>query len=140
MTAISNERLLELADRAQKGARFFDARVPGWWAPDRIDLDTLDQEDACRCVFAQLYGGFFDPEMVARVFSRPSFEAAEAVARAHGLVIGYDDMGRTEWDYARLTEFWRAEILARRHDASLPTVPQNPTNSVPGGRDTTVEQ
>jgi hypothetical protein len=45
-------------DRVSAGAKWLDSNRPGWW--QRIDLETLDLGDSCRCVLGQLYGDFAD--------------------------------------------------------------------------------
>jgi hypothetical protein len=112
----SNERLLELAARAERCARFFDGKEPNWWRSERIDVDALNQNDTSRCLFGQLYG-YFNWRLVATVFSLPSYEAAVETALAHGLVLGPDD---SYSDGDRVTEFLREQVLARRREAATP--------------------
>jgi hypothetical protein len=127
----SNDHLLELAARAERGARFFDGKEPGWWTADRVNVDTLNQSDGCACVFAQLFG-YYDLQLVAKVFGQPSYAAAEPIAIAHGLL--------PEGAYLeglRLTEFWREQILSRRREATASDAdtPETPPSAGPAAGD-----
>ncbi len=46
--------MTSIVERVEAGARWLDGHRPGW--VDRIDLDTLDLGDPCRCVLGQEFG------------------------------------------------------------------------------------
>lgn len=48
--------MASIEERVESGARWLDEHRPGWWR--RIDLDTLDLGDPCKCVLGQEYGDF----------------------------------------------------------------------------------
>jgi len=98
-------------DRVSAGAAWLDEHRPGWW--QRINLETLDLGDPCRCVLGQEYGHFDGrPEEVD--FHEDEF--------------GFDRRARTfevyteiERDYRMLTAEWRELIQARRDEVAVTT-------------------
>lgn len=45
-----------IAERVEAGAAWLDLNRPGW--VDRIDLETLDLGEPCRCILGQEYGEY----------------------------------------------------------------------------------
>jgi hypothetical protein len=104
-------------DRVAAGAAWLDANRPGWW--QRINLDTLDLGDPCRCVLGQEYGDFADgPEELVD-------DTKSVVANGFDALDFWFVNDRTPRDVltelADLTAAWRALITARRTEAGVPS-------------------
>lgn len=93
-------------ERVHRGALRLDQARPGWWQPDRIDLDRLDMAMNTDDVLGQLDGHYKDG------------------CHLLGLLpygIESDFLGFSEFwvrDYPALTVAWRQLIIARRASAA----------------------
>jgi hypothetical protein len=88
-----------IAERVAAGAAWLDANRPGW--VERIDLETLDLGDPCRCIVGQLnvqWGGL-------KIADDPRWHAAS---------LGFDTWLAEGYEYSALTAAWRQLIIARR--------------------------
>jgi hypothetical protein len=99
-------------DRVAAGSAWLDANRPGWW--QRINLDTLDLGDPCRCVLGQEYGDYFDaPNEAVGDIGDASIE------RGYDVLDEWSIPGRTEHtvseELADLNAAWRTLIQARRN-------------------------
>jgi len=107
--------MTDLNTRIERGAAFLDGREPGWW--QRIDLETLDLDESCRCVLGQLATDLGDPErgVWPRVCDQFGVRATgwdnDDNGRARDIDLGFI----TDGEYVEeLTAAWRALIEARR--------------------------
>ncbi len=103
--------------RVKQGMAALDAKYgPGW--VDRIDVDTLLLDSACRCVLGQLHRQHSsDSDAYARgVIDLFGFEEDEQEEEAHGFVLRLETISPGSWSdsYYELTTTWRHAILARR--------------------------
>lgn len=98
-----------IAERVEAGARWLDENRPGW--VDRIDLDTLDLGDPCRCVLGQLWDRYELAPLSAR-YEDGDQEYGDWIAGDRG----FHREGRI--GYSDLTDAWRALIVARRAQVS----------------------
>lgn len=101
--------MASIEERVTAGAAWLDEHRPGWW--QRIDLETLDLGDPCKCVLGQEYGDFgVAPAEVAGA-SEP------AVAFGFDVHSSWFGRVRTEADVeaecAALTAEWRWLIEQR---------------------------
>lgn len=97
----------DVAQRVAAGAAWLDANVEGWL--DSIDLDTLAMEMCEQCVLGQLFGDYFNADLMDDDFNLEypatlGFDLLDCqLARSHD---------RRQW--AELTNAWRELITARR--------------------------
>lgn len=95
-----------VAERVAKGAAFLDERTPGWW--QRIDLSSLDMDDADQCVFGQVCGPYHESaiEIFGNNWGAPA---------AHGFNAEGGERTYAEWAFeiAELDAEWRRAIAAR---------------------------
>jgi hypothetical protein len=100
-----------IEERVEAGAAWLDANRRGW--VDRIDLETLDLGDECRCVLGQEFGSWDDrPDSLN--WDRTILLGFQ---RADGRFFedDWDAMAAQEArEYAELTAAWRDYITARR--------------------------
>ena len=99
-------------ERIAEGVKFEHEHDPDWWREDvekAIDLERLDLDHPCRCIFGQRYGNYWrkteklgmDEETAARLgFTSISFSEGN---------------GTRLWrDLEEITDHWRAYIRAIR--------------------------
>lgn len=99
-------------ERVAAGAAWLDEHRPGWW--QRINLDTLDLGDPCKCVLGQEYGQFGNaPDEMWDHGSN-----AHRRDRAMGFNAEAVDFGRGDDEFDALTAAWRTLITARRDAAA----------------------
>lgn len=96
----------DLMPRVERGAAWLDKHKPGWFA--RVNLKTLQLDDGCRCVLAQVFQSEFCVVM-GRVGSY--LEVAD-----HGFAV---HVSATE-------EQWAATLLDSRLPTPLPLFSCNP--------------
>jgi hypothetical protein len=101
-----------IAERVEKGAAWLDEHRPGW--VDRIDLETLDLGDPCRCVLGQQFEPQSDSdqcgfEVGMRLLTTPGNDPVIPLVE-QGFYATSDD------NYADLTAAWR-ELIERRRSA-----------------------
>lgn len=97
----------EYADAVRVTARDLDAVEPGWYRPDRVDLDQLYMASLRDCLLGQVFGYYS--------------VGLERLA-AHRTDVAQEGMpcGRFVYEHAAATggtvpvELWRREVLARR--------------------------
>lgn len=87
-----------IEERVAAGARWLDEHRPGW--VDRIDLETLDLGDPCRCVLGQEYGNY-------------TFALDEILDDVSPASRGFNAWATTG-EYPALTDAWRRLIEQRR--------------------------
>ncbi len=97
---------IRAAERAAAGAKFLDRKLPGWWK--RVDLDSLDEIDPDRCIFAQVLPKPRGSQPIAFVRAIRRFRLdAETIWRC-GFVVA------SNRDRKALNAAWRAEVEKRR--------------------------
>jgi hypothetical protein len=99
-----------IAERVAAGAAWLDEHRPGW--VDRINLDTLDLSDTCKCVLGQEYGRFvLGDDLIL-----------DEGSESHLLGFDVDELRQDGQyagkQYAALTAAWRELVLARREAAA----------------------
>lgn len=103
------------ADRVALGALLLDAWKPGW--PEKVDLNTLDVNDAGFCILGQVFGGRL-----------PVTPACEPGCKCDGWDYGLDRLGSVPpamFGFEPvdgeevLDKLWRATITARRIAAKV---------------------
>lgn len=122
----------ELEQAAERGSLLLDEQSgaePPWYAPEVIDLDTLDLESPRYCVLGQL-GHYedlhYDSARQAGTVFPDRFVGAAMLAVAeslgvydegayYGFAIDYMTSLSIAEGYRVLTEAWRAEIIRRRN-------------------------
>jgi hypothetical protein len=122
-----------ITERVAAGAAWLDANRPGW--VERIDLDTLDLGDPCRCVLgqdfaadSQGYTSGFDAGLVAVTDGGLTEDGYRHAADAGFYAVADlsdndddDDGFRMNKEYRELTDAWRALIRERRAARREPT-------------------
>jgi hypothetical protein len=102
-----------LIEAAMKGAKFLDARDPGW--AHKVDPITLDMGSGELCVFGQLYGYYF--EGLERYHFRNGEQYTYGFslnADDHRNAEGAIDLAAVNASWEELDIAWEREILARR--------------------------
>jgi hypothetical protein len=100
---------LTITGRVTAGAAWLDEQRPGWWQPDRLDLDKLDMSCGCCCIGGQV----FDEDAQDRDVDT-GYDVTELLFNGDGFELrrhGFADDGPR---YAQLSNAWRELILARR--------------------------
>jgi len=104
-----------ISERVAAGAAWLDEHRPGW--VDRIDLETLNLGDPCRCLLAQDFGEHFSDAVLAAGLGQGLSPSAIGfnVTYARG-----DEgfMWPTEREFDALTAAWRDLIRQRRAEVS----------------------
>ena len=118
MRNLSEEMVTEMFARAERGARFLDARGPAGWAP-QIDRETLNMSCPDNCLLGQLY------DDVRAEQEESGYEAGRRILSISGkmtILYGFNLLLEDSWGtygvprdacWAMLTEAWRMEIEAR---------------------------
>jgi hypothetical protein len=90
----------EFDHEIEKGAKLLAARVPGW--EKKINPETLDLSDSCKCVLGQVYGNYED-----------GFKALDLPFLTDRAIRGFT-VDRTEHSsYRPLTKGWLRFLEAR---------------------------
>jgi hypothetical protein len=104
---------MNIYERAEKGAKLLDEKVPGWAAI--IDLEKLKMDSMRECVLGQIFGHFLEGQ--AFLFGRdwPDYNDD---ARSHGFYPHFTEVGvpvesLLEIDEMK-NEIWTNFILRRR--------------------------
>lgn len=103
--------------RRDAGAAWLDEHRPGWW--QRINLDTLDLGEPCRCVLGQEFAPDVDPDGRDLVVAN-GYQLAVAKLRdgpPAAFALGFTITGARAYEelsWETLTAAWRELILARR--------------------------
>lgn len=106
--------VLPVEVRVKQGMALLDEKHGPEWV-DRIDVDTLNLRDSCRCVLGQLNGGDYDRGLSAvGINPHTKYDTAEDIANGFDLPCS-DPFGV---DYSPLTTAWKHAILARRLERS----------------------
>jgi hypothetical protein len=103
------------ADRVALGALLLDAWKPGWL--EKVDLDTLDVNDAGFCILAQVFGGLRRPTLGCLPLCKCDGwdNGLEMLGSVPPAMFGFEPVDREE----TLDELWRVTITARRIAAKL---------------------
>lgn len=100
-----------IKERVERGAALLDVEEKGW--EQKIDLDSLNLQDPCRCVLGQLFvdrliegetEGYHSGLWILKI-NRRSEE------------LGFNHVNE---DYTLLTRAWKALIRQRRAEAPAP--------------------
>lgn len=95
----------ELAKRVEAGARFLDARLPGW--PRQIDVDKLQISHAHACVLGQVYGDYGRGVQALCLGARKVVDLGFFTSEA-------DHSGEAACrEYGELDDLWKEEIMRR---------------------------
>jgi hypothetical protein len=101
---------MTIDERVAAGATWLDANRPGWW--QRINLDTLDLGDECKCILGQEHGDYFRAPLCGDIDDdQRDRVAAEMGMFSMAEVEGHPNGG----EYSALTAAWRTLIQARRN-------------------------
>ena len=106
-----------IAERVAAGAAWLDENRPGW--VERIDLQTLNLGDPCRCVLGQEYGSYGQAPDEPLGIGQPEDEIAAGlgfnayILRGDYLADDFDFTPTVD-EFIALTAEWRRLITARR--------------------------
>jgi hypothetical protein len=99
-----------VAERVAAGAAWLDEHKPGWW--QRTDLDRLDVASERHCPLAQEYGTYYRAPVMTHDQARTlGFDCSLAAAELGAMA--------EDFEFAELTETWRALIEDRRGAAAV---------------------
>ena len=101
-----------VGERVADGAAFLDAKLPGWWLENRIDLDIFNMAQDCRCVI-----GFLSPQKhYGEAVSQHWLDLDEESATELGFWAGIADGDNLD-EYDELQHAWTVLIRERRAGA-----------------------
>lgn len=100
--------MTSISERVAAGATWLDSRLPNWWQTHRIDLDSFEMHDDCRCVVGQLSPQGHYGEAVEEWW----LDLSDDVGRSLGFFAGDAIENRVEYD--QLTREWTRVITSRR--------------------------
>jgi hypothetical protein len=111
---------LTIPQRVANGVIVLDRDHPGWI--DRIDLDELHMNTACRCILGQAFGDYFDapiggttnPEMERADLGFQSYVAVASAQECREIDTHPGERVRRDAEYRALEAEWRRVIEARR--------------------------
>jgi hypothetical protein len=97
--------------RRDAGAAWLDKQRPGWWKPERFDLDKLDMTSGCCCVGGQV----FDQD-AQECDADTGYDILTALLDRRELEYGYGFLAEPRCGVmpGDLAAAWRELILARR--------------------------
>lgn len=96
--------MVDLEERVDRGARFLDQQMPGWY--QRINVHALQMQNSCLCILGQLHGGNYTR-------GRQELDIAAGESSEYGF-------NASQRLYERLRELWIREIELRKLAASSP--------------------
>lgn len=115
----------DLQDRVDRGVKWLDANLPGWWKTDRPDrgedggpirVDELQMSHNCYCVLGQLLGNYYRAEI--SIDQAVEFGFDSSVGSLARDVTEVDEAMADEFDALR--ELWTRVIDQRRAGVDQP--------------------
>lgn len=100
-----------VSDKVDAGARLLDGFTPGW--ENRIDLDQLRLDNACKCILGQLFDWYWDGLKELSTHAR-DFTVDDAIR--HGFTLDEEEQCEPAW--SELTEDWHTLIQGRRSEGT----------------------